>query len=131
MKFRTWFPQSKRMSQVFELFDLTVPNGISYLIEVIDGKSFEGVVMLSTNQKDQQNNEIFQGDIVEPGYCQERAEIVFHDAMFMSKDTSLSYEEFLQKEVETYEECMTFLSKDRCSHMLIVGNKYQNHELLK
>ena len=84
-----------------------------------------------TGLKDKNGREIFEGDITEPGYCQERAEIVFINSSFFFKDVKDSWDQFVKEHVDTYEECMTFLCPIRTEDVNIIGNVWENSDLLK
>lgn len=83
-----------------------------------------------TGLLDKNGKEIYEGDIVKEGYCQGRAEIVFTDGGFFSKDLKHSWEEFLEEDVNTYEECRSFICSSRVEDMEIIGNIFENPEFL-
>lgn len=82
--------------------------------------------MLFTGCRDKNNIEIYEGDIVKPGYCQEVAEVIKHNGMFLTKSPNQSIKDIH----DTYEECMTFLIPIRTCKMEVVGNIYENSELI-
>jgi len=90
--------------------------------------------MFSTGLLDKQKKDIYEGDIVDKGYCQNRAFIVCIDGMFFTRGVGMSDKKFMEDCVHTYEECMTFLCNVRTEGkygMKVIGNVHENPELLK
>lgn len=106
-------------------------NGLPYFrCHNVMGELENSVVQQFTGLLDREGKEIYEGDIVKNGYCQGRAEIVFVDGGFFSKELSDSWDEFLKGDVNTYEECRSFLSTSRGEEMEVIGNIFENKELL-
>ncbi len=84
-----------------------------------------------TGLKDKNSKEIYEGDIVEEGYCQGVTGIVWVDGMYFSKEVDVSWATFLDANVHTYEENMTFLCQSRTDDMEVIGNIYENPELVR
>lgn len=78
------------------------------------------------NIKDKKRNDICEGDIVKPGYCQRVATVIFQDGLFLMKGPD-------DKEnlTDDHEESIPFLTQSRASDIEIIGNIYENPELLE
>jgi len=76
-----------------------------------------------TGLKDKNGKEIYEGDILDS-----REEVVWVNNGWFKKDLEKSWEEFLQDDVDTYDECQTRLNED--NNYEVIGNIYENPELL-
>lgn len=81
---------------------------------------------LYTGLKDKNGVEIYEGDIIDKGYCQEMADVIFLDGMYYTKPINLTIEDFKKtSDYTSYEECITFLCQSRANNMQIIGNIYE------
>lgn len=116
--FRCWDSEKKKMYYTSHLSN-------KYLWELPNAP-----VMQCTGIEDRNNTKIYEGDIVDKGYCQKESIIVWRDGMYFTKEIGMIESIFLHECVNTHEERMTFLCQTRAEDMLIIGNKYENEELL-
>lgn len=123
-KFRAWLKEEKRMTDVHEM---TFMDGEVYLISDITGfyAYEEFKLMQSTGLKDKNGNEIFESDIVKyKSGCNTYTEEVAYDKNFAG---------FGVRDVNA-DIIFTFweLAEDiDLISLEVVGNKYENPELLK
>ena len=89
------------------------------------------LIMQYTGLKDKNGKEIYEGDIVDQGYCQKIAIIEWNDGMFFSRRINATDAEFLRESVKCDEESMTFLVQCRTDDTTVIGNIHENPELLK
>ncbi len=85
-----------------------------------------------TGLTDRTGKEIYEGDICESSY-DVTGQIIFLRGMYYLWNRKLTWEQFIEEDVETYEECATNLGGDENSqsNLRIVGNIFENPELLK
>lgn len=126
IKFRFWNKEGKCMYDVSELnFALYSPNIIGattkndnyYTLDEID-------VLQYTEIKDKNGEEIFEGDIIQ--YVNEFYKPAIKRYLVIFKDGSFRAKQICNKEHIPLEFLASFKDKD----IKIIGNKYQNPELL-
>lgn len=105
----------------------------SYIEDWRTGDQDNYIIQLFTGLKNSKDKEIYEGDIVTNGYCcteGQLCEIVFYKGMVFFKRLDFTWEMFLDKSVNTWEEDMDF-AFGRTENCEIVGNILGNPEFLK
>ncbi len=123
-KFRAWLKEEKRMTDVHEM---TFMDGEVYLISDITGfyAYEEFKLMQSTGLKDKNGNEIFESDIVKyKSGCNTYTEEVAYDKNFAGFGVRDANADIIFTFWELAED-IDLISLE------VVGNKYENPELLK
>lgn len=123
-KFRAWLKEEKRMTDAHEM---TFMDGEVYLISDITGfyAYEEFKLMQSTGLKDKNGNEIFESDIVKyKSGCNTYTEEVAYDKNFAGFGVRDANADIIFTFWELAED-IDLISLE------VVGNKYENPELLK
>jgi uncharacterized phage protein (TIGR01671 family) len=121
IKFRTWDTDRKKMFVVTKLFMDGLGVNPTYSMELEHEGCYGDLypLMQFTGLKDQTGKEIYEGDIVDWGG--DKHAVIFRDGTFgyLLTDHAAKTEEFF---------CMP---QAKANHVGIIGNIYENPELLK
>jgi uncharacterized phage protein (TIGR01671 family) len=114
IKFRAWNPEIKKMSKPFgfnHVMDFTNAEGLGYVKTITNE-----VLMQFTGLHDKTGKEIYEGDyfIIDSV----KLVVIFEDGKFCFDNTGGSYGR-------------DFIGQDRVGRLIIAGNIYEHHHLLK
>jgi uncharacterized phage protein (TIGR01671 family) len=131
IKFRVW--DNLNLGKTYKFSHFNLNDALNWLRSGdVFQTSRDGIVQQFTGLTDKNGKETYEGDIVESNYGG-TGQIVFLRGMYYCWNRKLTWEQFIKEDVETYEECATFLSGDENSqsNFTIIGNIFENPELLK
>ena len=115
IKFRAWDKELNRMCDVIQL---GVRDIIVNFIEEDEISGFLPIdrfeIMQYTGLKDKNGTEIYEGDIVFDSHCEENGKVIFDEGCF-----AIEWETTIE---DLFENCDIYE---------VIGNAYQNPELLK
>lgn len=114
-KFRAWDKSQNKMYQVrginFDNEDLWLKINET---QIMGANLFEVELMQYTGLKDKNGTEIYEGDIVFDSHCEENGKVIFDEGCF-----AIEWETTIE---DLFENCDIYE---------VIGNAYQNPELLK